>query len=99
VVGASYSNDFTLILKVAFLAGGALYSARVLARYFSHGAHDRPQANGHTHFRFAVLWAEWLGVKALALAVKGLNQIFGMLSEASAEVGEWFLERRHHETH
>jgi hypothetical protein len=39
----------------------------------------------------------WLGVKALALAVRMATPIFGMLSEASAEVGEWFLSHRHHE--
>jgi len=33
------------------------------------------------------------------LVVAGLAQIFAVLSEASAEVGEWFLDRRHHETH
>jgi hypothetical protein len=36
---------------------------------------------------------------ALALAVRAAARIFAMLSEASAEVGEWFLSTRHTETH
>jgi hypothetical protein len=37
-------------------------------------------------------------VKAVELAVRIAVPLFGMLAEASAEVGEWFLSRRAPET-
>jgi hypothetical protein len=39
----------------------------------------------------------WLGVKGLELAARISAPIFGMLSEASADVGEWFLGERYQE--
>jgi hypothetical protein len=36
----------------------------------------------------------WLGVKALGLGVQIAIRTFGMLTEASAEIGEWYLDQR-----
>jgi hypothetical protein len=85
-------------LKLAFLAGAALYSGLVLMSYLTDGPHVRPQVDWRDPAHSAERLAVWLGVKALALAVRAATWIFGMLSEASAEVGEWFLSDRHHES-
>ncbi len=59
----------------------------------------RPRVDWRDPAHSAEHLAVWLGVKALALAVRVGTPIFGMLSEASAEVGDWFLSHRHDESH
>ncbi|MFZ0964449.1 MAG: hypothetical protein WAO35_26590 [Terriglobia bacterium] len=83
--------------ELAFLATAFIYFGLVVVNYREGGPHPRPQFDRRDPARSAERWAEWLGVKALALAVKVGTPILAMLSEASAEVGEWFLERRHNE--
>jgi hypothetical protein len=80
------------------LAGVALYTGLVLMRYLKGGPHLRPRFDLRDPARSAERLAVWLGVKALTLAARVVAPIFGMLSEASAEVGEWFLGHRHHES-
>ena len=80
-------------LKLALLAGAVLYFGLVLTSYFANGPQHRPQVNWHDKAHSAELLAVWLGVGALALAVRVGTPIYGMLSEASADVGEWFLAR------
>ena len=91
-------NIFSSILALAFLAGAALYTGLVLMSYRTDGPRVRPQFDWRDPAHSAEHWALWLGVIALALAVRVVTPIFGMLSEASAEVGEWFLSRRHDES-
>jgi hypothetical protein len=86
-------------LELAFLAGAALYAGLVLMTYLTDSAPVRPTVDRRDPARSAASLAVWLGVKVLALAVRAASPVFAMLSEASAEVGEWFLDRRHHETH
>jgi hypothetical protein len=81
------------------LAGVALYTGLVLIQCLTGGPHLRPRFELRDPARSAERLAVWLGVKSLALAARVVAPIFGMLSEASAEVGEWFLGLRHHETH
>ena len=99
MVGADLHSIFSGFLKLAFLAGAALYGGLVLMNYRAGGLHLRPQVDWCDPAQSAERWAVWLGVRALALAVLVPTRIFEMLSEASAEVGEWFLSRRHHESH
>lgn len=44
--------------------------------------------------RSAERWLVWLGVRVLGLAGRATAPVFAMLSEASAEVGEWVLHHR-----
>ena len=99
MVRIGIADVFTLFLKLTVLGGLALYSGRVLMRYFSGASLVRPEFDRHNPAVAAEQWAEWLGVKAVGVGVRGLIQLLAILSEASAEVGEWFLEHRHHETH
>ena len=85
-------------LELAFLAGVALYAGLVLMTYLTDSLPVRPTVDRSDPARSAVGVAVWLGVKVLTLVVRAVTPVFAMLSEASAEVGEWFLDRRHHET-
>jgi len=92
----SMVGDF---VKFALLAGAALYAGLVLTSYRTDGPSLRPRVDGRDPAHSAGHLAVWLGVKVLALAVWAATRIFEMLSEASAEVGDWFLSHRHDETH
>ena len=99
MIGMDLHSIISVFVKLAFLAAAATYSGLVLMSYLTNGAHLRPRFDLRGPARSAQRLAVWLGVMALALAVRAAARIFAMLSEASAEVGEWFLSRRHHETH
>ena len=98
MVWANLHSIFVGFLKLALLAGAALYTGLVLTIYFGDGAQPRPQLDLRDPAHSTQRWAVWLGVKGLGMAVRVATPIFGMLSEASAEVGEWFLDHRHHES-
>jgi hypothetical protein len=62
--------------------------------YRTNGPNYRPHFNHQEPARSAERLLVWLGVKILAFALRLGVPVFGMLSEASAEVGEWFLRHR-----
>lgn len=89
---------FSGFLKLALLAGTVFFAGMVLVSYYSRGVQARPRVDWNDPAHALELLSVWAGVQLLAFVLKLGNRIFGMLSEASAEVGEWFLERRHHES-
>jgi hypothetical protein len=97
-MGTDLQSVFNGFLKLALLAGGAFYASLVLIGYRTEGSHLRPQVDWRDPAHSAERWAVWLGVRTLTLAVRVAAPVFGMLSEASADVGEWVLNRRHHES-
>ena len=84
-------------LKLVLLAASVLYAGLVVVSYRRTGPKyvHRPIFVTR-HMRPSVGPCGW-GVMVLTLAVRMATPIFEMLSEASAEVGEWVLSRRHHE--
>jgi len=98
VFGAGLQSIFWGFVKLALLAGGAVYAGLVLVNSRTEGSHLRPQVGWRDPAHSAERWAVWLGVVAFAVVARVASRIFGMLSEASADVGEWFLSHRHHET-
>lgn len=98
MVGAELQNIFTGLLEVAVLAGAAVYAGLVVTNYRTEGAQIRPRVDFHDPTRSAERLAVWLGARSLALAVRMGTPVFGMLSEASADVGDWFLSHRHRES-
>jgi hypothetical protein len=86
------------LLELALLAGAALYAGLVLTSYRTEGRNLVPHVDRRDLTHSAERLAVWPGVMALALVVQVATPIFGMLSEASAEVGEWFLSQRHRES-
>ena len=95
MIGTDLLSIFSGFLKLALLAGAALYAGLVLVNYRTEDSHLRPQVDWHDPTHSAERWAVWLGVRSFAFVVRVARRIFGMLSEASAEVGEWFLDHRH----
>jgi hypothetical protein len=95
MAGVDLHIIFMGFLKLALLAGAALYTGLVLLSIRTDDPHLRPRLEWHDPARSAERWLVWLGVKALTLAVRMGMPILGILSEASADVGEWFLSHRH----
>jgi hypothetical protein len=98
VVATDLNSIFSGFLKLAILAGGVLYARLVLMSYRTNGPHYGLRIDRKDAARSAERLLVWLGVKAVALVVRIAVPIFGMLAEASAEVGEWFLRHRTPET-
>lgn len=93
MVATALQVVFSALLKMALLAGGVLYASLVLMHYRTHRARRRPRLNWRDPARSIEVLAVWLGVKAMAFVALVGSPIYGMLSEASADVGEWFLAR------
>ena len=96
------SMDFeslvTGFIRLTLLGIAAIYAGLVLTSYFTDGPHRRPPIDWRDPGLSATRLATWMGVLAVAFAVRGSRRVLGTLSEASAEVGEWFLEWRHRES-
>ena len=86
------------LLQLALLAGAIFYITLVTLSYFEDKAHARPRFDSRDPAHSLEHLAVWVGVAALVVVVRVLTPVFEMLSEASAEVGEWFLNHRHHPT-
>jgi len=98
VLSIDVQSIFSGFLELALLATFALYAGLVVLSYLTYGVRPRPQVDLHDPAHSAEHLAVWLGVRILALAVRAGGWVFGMLSEASAEVGDWFLSHRRPET-
>jgi hypothetical protein len=99
VVRLDWQGIYNGFLELALLAAPVFYITLVLVSYFEDKTHARPRFDLRDPARSLERWVVWLGVAALVLALRLAAPIFAMLSEASAEVGEWFLNRRHPEAH
>lgn len=93
--------DWTTVLTTALdwtvLAGAAFYGTFVFITYFTKGSRPRPQIDFSRPGRLAEDWAVWMGVKAVAVSVRAGKPVLSMLSEASADVGDWFLSNLHNQ--
>ncbi len=98
VSSTNLQGIFSGFLELALLAGFAFYAGLVVVSYLTYGPRPRPRVDPHDPAHSAEYLAVWLGVKILALALRAGSRIFGMLSEASADVGDWFLNHRRPET-
>ena len=91
-------NLFRELFMLALLAGTAFYAGLVVVSYRTVSPKTLPRENWRDPVHFAEEWAIWLGVFALSVMVRVGAPVFGMLSEASADVGEWVLARRRPES-
>ena len=98
LLSTNVQSIFSGFLELVVLAGLALYTGLVVVSYLTYGPRPRPRVDLRDPAHAAEHLAVWLGVKILALAVRAGSRVFGMLSEASADVGDWFLSHRHPET-
>jgi len=93
-MAALISVLFAGLFKLLMVAGVALYAGLVLMSYRTDGPHSPLRLELSDPARSAERLTVWLGVRAVAIALWAATGLFNMLSEASAEVGEWFLRRR-----
>jgi hypothetical protein len=86
------------LFDLAILVTAAIYAGLVLMSYRTNGPNYHLRFNFSEPTRSVERLLIWLGVKTLAITIRVGIPVFGMLSEASAEVGEWYLRRRDPET-
>lgn len=82
------------ILKLLGIAAAVLYAGMVLARYRTDGPRYRLNLEVRDPARSLEYLTEWLGVKALDACVMFGRALLSLLVEASAEVGEWLMQRK-----
>lgn len=99
MASVDWHSIVTDFLAIVVLVGAAFYAAYVLISYLTYGARPRPQVDFRDPARSAENLAAWAGVNAVALGVRAITPIFAMLSEASADVGDWFLRNHRPQTH
>jgi len=89
---------FWTVLKFLLAALGFLYAGLVLMAYRTEGPRFQLRVNWQDPFRSAQQLLVWLGVKAVAAIVRVGSSTWEMLSEASADLGEWYVRQRGDET-
>lgn len=85
---------FWTVLKFMLAALAFLYGGLVLMVYRTDGPRFQLRVNWQDPFRSAPQLMVWLGVRALAAIVRIGSGTWDMLSEASADLGEWYVRRR-----
>ena len=81
------------ILKLTLATFGLLYVGLVVMGYRADGLRARPRLHSREFAASAKHLLVWLGANALGMIIRISVMLWDMLSEASAEVGEWFLRR------
>jgi hypothetical protein len=83
-----------LILRTILLvAVGTVYAGLVLMSYVVFGPGYRLNLDPETPLVSLGRLLVWVGVKAFYLAVRSLRAILNLLSDTSAEVGDWLVRR------
>jgi hypothetical protein len=85
---------FWWTVRLAILGMVALYSGLVLTSYTTDGAHYPLRLDLDAPARSLQQILVWSGVRLLDLAVRFLRVVLDLLAEASADVGEWFVNKR-----
>jgi hypothetical protein len=98
VISTDLHSIFVGILELTLLGVTAFYAGFVLLSYITYGPRPRPQFELREPARSAENLVVWAGIKLVALLVPVGKPVLAMLSEASAEVGDWFLSNLHHES-
>jgi hypothetical protein len=96
--GIDWHTVLSGILEAGAIVAAAFYAVVALIHYLSEGPRPRPKFDLHDPARSFEHAAVWLGVSLVAFIVRAGTPVLAMLSEASAEVGDWFLKQQHHET-
>jgi hypothetical protein len=83
------------LLKLALVGAGLYYTVEVALAYTRSGASHRPVTHRENPLRSARSWLIRSGVVTVSVLAKLAAPVLDALSEASAEVGEWAISRRH----
>jgi len=82
------------LVRMALIAVGIFYAIQVMVAYAKHESHERPSFDPNDRLRWAERLLIWAGVMTVWVVGKLARPVINMLSEASAEVGEWAISRR-----
>jgi hypothetical protein len=82
------------VSKLLLAALGFLYAGVVLTAYRSVGSRLQLRVDRQRPLHPAQQLLVWLGVKALAAIVRLGSNAWEMLSDTSADFGEWCIRRR-----
>jgi hypothetical protein len=85
---------FWAVCKFLLGAFGILYAGLVLTAYRTEGERYRLRLDKQDPAGFAAQLLIWPGVRAMATGIRVGRTALEMLSDASAEVGEWYIRRR-----
>lgn len=85
---------FWATLKLLLVASALLYAGLVLMAYRTDGPRYQLRLDWLDPARSAERLLVWLGVKVVAAVLRAGRSALEILSEAAAEVGEWFIRRR-----
>jgi len=85
---------FWTVLKFLLAALAFLYAGLVLMAYRTEGPRFQLRVDWQDPFRLAPQLLVWLGVRALAAIVRLGSSTWEILSETSADLGEWCIRRR-----
>jgi hypothetical protein len=86
------------LVRMALIAAGLFYAGQVLIAYATQESHERPKFDAGDRLRSAERLLIWGGVMTVWVIAQLARPLIDMLSEASAEVGEWAISRREHAT-
>jgi hypothetical protein len=81
-------------LRVAVGVVGVVYAGLVAMTYVTDGPRYCPRLDLNAPLRSFERLLVWVGVKAVDGILRMSRVTLNMFSEASAEVGEWFVSRR-----
>ena len=82
------------LLKTGLAAVGIPYTVEVLVVYGRSGANYRPARNRSDRIQYVERLLIWAGVVLIAVVVKLNRSVLEVLTEASADFGEWALARQ-----
>ncbi|HLW79047.1 MAG TPA: hypothetical protein VKU44_05545 [Terriglobia bacterium] len=85
-------------LSLLIVAVVVVHAGLIVMTYSTDGTRFRVRFRLDDPLRSAERLLLWFGVQVLALLMAALRAMLAVLSEASAEVGEWFVARRSAET-
>lgn len=81
-------------VKLLFAALALFYAGLVTVVYFTNGFRYGPPFNWHDPARAVMHLLIWAGVKLLGSILRGLNSIYEMFTDTSAELAMRVLGRR-----
>ena len=81
------------LLKIGLASVGVLYAVQVIGCYAKFGEHDRPEFDPTHKIKSVEQLVIWVGVTSIRLSMRISRPLLRILTEASADVGEWALAR------
>ena len=82
------------LVRMALVAAGVFYAVQVLIAYARQESHVRPDYDPNDRLRSAERLLIWAGVMTVWAIVSVGRPLVNTLSEASADFGEWAINRR-----